>query len=324
MSNAMFGAAQLEGEFDVDRLVAELVHLEATQWAKQRTFGESLEPTEETESDWRVLPLRSPEGRVDRTDPGGMGLVDYAPTPWMEQAPYIASIVDALPTDVRAVRLMALGPGAEVSEHRDYPYGLPAGWVRLHIPLITNEEAVLTLDGVDYTWQPGTLWFGDFNRLHSVRNGGSERRVHLVIDSYVSRELLELFPADFRESMRWSDVLVDRPEMPLGKAELHSMLADFALPGQFLYGEIDELDDAATPDLEGRLRLDEDRLILDVGGVPTASLVHVGEGEFRMTGGMMDRTLKVEPADGGLRVRFRRRHGSRTEEALRSAVRPAG
>lgn len=331
MSSGTFAAVQMKGEYDVDRLVAELRELEATQWAAQRTYGESLEPGEATVLDWRVLPLRSPEGSAERTDPGGLGLVEYASTPWLDKAPYIASILAALPTELRAVRLMSLGVGAEVDEHRDVPYGLPAGWVRLHIPLVTNDKAVLTLGGEKHTWQPGTLWFGDFSRLHSVRNDGDERRVHMVIDAYVNHELLELFPAEFRDSIRWSEVLLNRPQLPLYESELPGFACTFPLPDAFLYGESEELaaaDEkntadavAASEDREGRIRVDGSRLVLDVDGEPRAALVHLGEGEFRATGWTAERTLKIEPAGvGGPRVRLRMRWGSRMEEVVRASV----
>ncbi|MGW1178516.1 aspartyl/asparaginyl beta-hydroxylase domain-containing protein [Kitasatospora sp. NPDC002543] len=331
MSSGAFAAVQLKGEYDVDRLLAELHDLERTTWAAQRTYGESLEPGEATELDWRVLPLRSPEGSDERTDPGGLGLVGYAGTSWLARAPYMASILDALPTELRAVRLMSLGVGAEVDEHRDVPYGLPAGWVRLHIPLVTNDQAVLTLGGEKHTWQPGTLWFGDFSRLHSVRNDGTERRVHMVIDAYVNHELLELFPAEFHDELRWSDVLLNRPELPLVETELPSFACEFPLPDAFLYGESEELaaaDDqhtadavSASPDRAGRIRVDNERLVLDVDGEPRAGLVHLGEGEFRAMGWTAERTLKIEPTGvGGPRIRLRMRWGSRMEEVIRPAT----
>lgn len=313
-------AARLKGDFDVDRLLSELAVLERTQWAAQRTYGETLEPTESNILDWRVLPLRSPEGRADRTDPGGLGLVEYGDTPWLAQVPYIKSILDSLPTELRAVRLMSLGPGAEVDEHRDVPYGLPAGWVRLHIPFVTNEDAVCTLDGEQHTWQPGTFWFGDFSRPHSVRNGGTERRVHLVIDAYATPELLELFPAEFRDRVRWSEVLLHRPELPLGEEELASFQGTFMIPDAFLYGEPEELTQAVEPDRAARLRVSDGRLVLDIDGEPRVALVHLGEGEFRALGWTAERTLKVEPADDGLLVRFRMRYGSRMAEVTREAV----
>ncbi|KLJ01166.1 aspartyl/asparaginyl beta-hydroxylase domain-containing protein [Streptomyces sp. KE1] len=331
MSSGKFAAIQLKGEYDVDRLLAELQELERTQWAAQRTYGESLEPGEATLLDWRVLSLRSPEGDGARTDPGGFGLVEYAPTPWLDKAPYIASILDAIPTELRSVRLMSLGVGAEVDEHRDVPYGLPAGWVRLHIPLVTNDRAVCTLGGEKHTWQPGTFWYGDFSRPHSVRNDGDERRVHMVIDAYVNQELLELFPAEFRDAIRWSDVLLNRPELPLADHELPSFAGTFALPDAFLYGESEELAAAgdehtadavsASEDREGRIRVAGDRLVLDVDGEPRAALVHLGEGEFRALGWTAERTLKIEPeGTGGPRVRLRMRWGSRMEEVVRAST----
>ncbi|MER7575820.1 aspartyl/asparaginyl beta-hydroxylase domain-containing protein [Streptomyces sp. NPDC126514] len=320
MSSGNLSAARLKGDFDVERLLAELAVLERTQWAAQRTYGESLEPSEDTVLDWRVLPLRSPEGRADRTDPGGLGLVEYAATPWLEKTPYIKSILDSLPTELRAVRLMSLGVGAEVDEHRDQPYGLAAGWVRMHIPFVTNPEAVLTLDGQRHTWQPGTFWFGDFSCPHSVRNGGSERRVHLVIDAYVNADLLELFPAEFRDRIRWSEVLLNRPEIPLTEEELTEFASTFAIPDAFLYGEPEELADDSRPDRTARLRLDGGRLVLEVDDEPRAALVHLGEGEFRALGWTAERTLKAERTGDGLRLRFRMRHGSRMEETVRSAA----
>ncbi|MFY1676219.1 MULTISPECIES: aspartyl/asparaginyl beta-hydroxylase domain-containing protein [unclassified Streptomyces] len=270
-----------------------------------------------------MLPLRSPEGSAERTDPGGLGLVEYGDTPWLAKVPYIKSILDSLPTELRAVRLMSLGPGAEVDEHRDMPYGLPAGWVRLHIPFVTNQDAVCTLDGEPQTWQPGTFWFGDFSRPHSVRNGGSERRVHLVIDAFVTPELLELFPAEFQERIRWSEVLLHRPELPLEAPELADLESTFNIPEAFLYGEPEELAQAVEPDRDARLRVDGRRLVMDVDGEPRVALQHVGEGEFRALGWTAERTVKVEPTGDGLLVRFRMRHGSRMTEATREAVRSA-
>lgn len=75
MASGKLRVAKLTPEFDVDRLLAELDHLEQNQWAAQRTYGESLTPGTDTVLDWKVLALRSPEGRQDRTDPGGPGLV---------------------------------------------------------------------------------------------------------------------------------------------------------------------------------------------------------------------------------------------------------
>ena len=321
MNTSNLTAARLRSDFDINRLLAELALLERANWAAQRTYGENLEPTADSRPHWRVLALRSPGGRVDRTDPGGLSLLEYEDTRWMANVPYIKSILAGLPTELQAVRLMSLDPGGEVNEHRDEPYGLPAGWVRLHIPLITNEDAICMLDGQLHTWQPATFWFGDFSRPHSVRNGGSERRVHLVIDAYVTLELLELFSADFRRQIRLADVLLYRPEVSLTTGELDEFQSTFMVPDAFLYGgEPDDMSRVTQPDHAARLRIADGRLLMEVEGEPRFGLVHLGEGEFRGLGWTAERTLKVEPGDKELRIRFRMRYGRRMEEVTRQAV----
>lgn len=321
MSDEQFGAVALEAVYDVERMQEELTRLGQSQFRGQRTFGEDLKPSEETTLDWKVLSLRSPGGADDRTDPGGAGLVDYADTSAVREAPYLASIFAGLPARVRTARLMALGPGATVDTHRDYPYGLPAGWVRLHVPIITNPGAVLTIDGQEQRWQPGTLMYGDFSRPHSVRNTGDDRRVHFVIDCFLNRELLGLFPDEFVRRIRWTEVLFDQSDLPLGPAESAGLECDFPLPEAFLWGEVEDLIKDGTPTRDAQLRHVDGELILTAGDKPVGRLVHIGLGEFRFAGWNAERTIQLDLHRGEPRVRFRRRYGSLLDEAVFPAVR---
>lgn len=317
MSHTQPTAAQLRASYDPDRLRAEMQTLGHSRFAAQRTYGEDLEPSTESEVDWRVLPLRSPGGSDERTDPGGPGLDDYGATSYLRDAPYLASILAGLPTRLRSARLMSLGPGAKVDEHRDYPYGLPAGWVRLHAPVVTNPGAVLGIAGVQHRWQPGTLWYGDFSQLHYVVNTGTTRRVHLVIDAFVNRELLELFPPEFTDNIRWSEVMLDRPELPLGPADRAELAREFDMPTAFLWGEKEELDDPDTPVLPARVcSTDDGALLMVVDGTPRARLAHIGESEFKLAGWTAERTVKFDLAAN--RIRFRMRYGSELFETARA------
>lgn len=321
MSDEQFGAVALKAEYDVERLQDELGRLGQSQFRGQRTFGEDLEPSEETTLDWKVLSLRSPGGADDRTDPGGAGLVDYADTSAAREAPYLASIFAGLPAKVRTARLMALGPGAAVDTHRDYPYGLPAGWVRLHVPIITNPGAVLVIDGEEQRWQPGTLMYGDFSRPHSVRNTGDARRVHFVIDCFLNRELLQLFPNEFLRRIRWTEVLFDRGDLPLDPVEHAGLECDFPLPEAFLWGEVEDLVRDDTPTRDAELRHVDGELILRARDKPLGRLVHIGLGEFRFAGWNAERTIQLDLHRGEPRVRFCRRYGSLLDEAVFPAVR---
>ena len=105
----------------------------------------------------------------------------------------------ALGSAAQRVRLMALAPGGgELSRHADITdkeAGTRDGMLlRLHFPIITNA-------GVRFaSWRPsgekamahmaeGSGWFLDTRLPHTAINGGSTRRIHLVIDAEGCREL---------------------------------------------------------------------------------------------------------------------------------------
>jgi hypothetical protein len=315
MQTAPLAAARLARRYDVDRLRQELDALGAARFTSQRTFDRG-KVTAGTTRDWRVLPLRSPGGDPSRTDPGGPGRDGYDYTPYAAEAPYMRSVLAGLPASLRTARLMSLAPGASVDEHCDTPYGPRAGWVRLHLPINTNPGAILALDGEEHCWQPGTLWFGDFSRLHSVRNTGTETRVHLVIDSFLTPALLGLFAEEFVEGLRWSDTLLEREAVPLTPTEMTAMACGVMVPAAFLQSQAYELPpEAGAPDVPGEIYVDDGQLVLESSDGP-ATLVHIGEGEFRLLGWMTERTVKVDLLDPPL-VRFRLRCGSGFAEHVR-------
>lgn len=312
-----FDAVKLLQEYDPTELLKDLRNLEENEFASQRGF-DTGQTSGGGHKDWRVLPLRSPGGSAERTDPGGPGLVDFGETRFAGKTPYLASILAAIPTQIRAARLMSLAPGASVDEHRDAPYGLGIGWVRLHIPIVTNEGAALVINGVDHQWQPGTLWYGDFSQPHYVRNTGDAARVHLVFDCHVNRALLDLFPDEFRTQLAWPDVLLDRDEVPLSGTDLHDLQGTFTTSKAFPWGDLEDLTGEQDFTQQAELVATGEDLVLHVEGAPQCKLVHLGEGEFRMSGWTAERTIKIETArHQPVRARLRIRDGSRLEEILR-------
>lgn len=319
MEHEQSAAVQLPVTFDVPRLRADLEEVGYDAFRGQRTYNTGT-VIESAVVGWRVLALRSPGGDPDRTDPGGPGLVEYADTPWRARTPYLASILDTLPTRLRTARLMVLAPGAEVDEHRDYPYGLGAGWVRLHVPILTNDRAASIIDGLRQQWQPGTFWYGDFDRPHSVHNHGSTDRVHLVVDCYVNHALLDLFPVEFRTAVRWTDVLVQPDEVPLSDADAMPERV-LQVPAAFLRGVgPDDLAAETEPDLTAGLHRDGGRLLLDIDGLDPARLVHLGGGTFRLAGWTTERTVHLHTSGSQVVARYQVRFGSRVEERTRRTV----
>ncbi|KUF17347.1 aspartyl/asparaginyl beta-hydroxylase domain-containing protein [Streptomyces silvensis] len=296
-------AAQLTPSFDAARLASELRAVTAHTWGAQRIHTYGGQAGQATTIDWRVLPLRSLGGDGERTDPGGPGPQVFAATRWLDLLPYLAEVLRSVPAPMNAVRLMALGPGAVSNPHRDPKYRLDRGMVRLHLPITTDPEAVLVLDGVEHCWQPGELWYGDFSREHLVRNTSRATRVHTVIDVLLTAELAAWFPACWQNLLTRGEVLLNHvtpaailpwsSRLPYA-TRLPSGFADFdasaPLDGALLSARIDTEPDGV--------------LTLTVAGRAFA-LAPVDGTEWRFSGWSEQRTLQPD-GEGGLWLRVRR------------------
>ena len=145
--------------------------------------------------------LRAPLGSATRTDPGLPG-EEYAATEILRELPAFRDHLERLPCEIMAARLMRLRPGAKVKEHVDRFLGFDYGKVRLHIPVVTSERAVMVFEDCDAHWDVGTLWYGDFSKTHAVRNDCCDDRTHLVIDCVLNDDLAALFGNGTRPA-RW-------------------------------------------------------------------------------------------------------------------------
>jgi len=55
---------------------------------------------------------------------------------------------------------------------------------RLHIPLVTNKDAIMTIGGEEKNMKVGTCYEVNNKLLHSVVNNGDSDRIHLLFDVY--------------------------------------------------------------------------------------------------------------------------------------------
>jgi hypothetical protein len=112
-------------------------------------------------------------------------------TKWLRECPYILDIMRYLGCTWGRSRLMGLQPGAKVPEHVDLHYYWRTH-LRLHIPIITNPEVAFTCAGETIQMKAGECWLLDSFYRHSVVNGGSDTRIHLVLDTVGGGRLWEL------------------------------------------------------------------------------------------------------------------------------------
>lgn len=137
--------------------------------------------------DWDVLPLRYADDAVHpimKIAPGTRqtGFVDG---PLLERSPYLTIVLAHFTCPLRSVRLMRLAPGSRVLEHFDLDLAAELGTARLHIPIMTNPDVEFLVNGVPVRMAVGSTWYLRLSDPHSVFNGGTTSRVHLVIDCAV-------------------------------------------------------------------------------------------------------------------------------------------
>ena len=176
--------------FDVARMKDELKALDNFRWVAH--YDRALS------DGWKAVPLVSRHGLLEGPEAQRYGdFSEYRRTPVVDRLPYFRSILDAFRCPQGRVRILRLMPGARIGVHRDIGEEvacLAFNQVRLHVPIITNDQVVFVVGGRRLHMEPGRLYYVNFSKLHHVRNDGSEARVHLVLDLKVNDFLRGVFP----------------------------------------------------------------------------------------------------------------------------------
>jgi len=77
--------------------------------------------------------------------------------------------------------LVVLRRGSEIQEHCDLSTSL-INCRRVHVPIITNEDVIFTVNGTSVFLEEGTGYEINNQELHSVSNNSPSDRVHLIVD----------------------------------------------------------------------------------------------------------------------------------------------
>ena len=167
---------QLPIRFDAERLAAEVAALPASAWVPHPQGFEGND----------AVQLVSVGGTLNDEFAGPMGATDH-----LRHMPYAMSLMEELGGVWGRSRLMGLAPGAIVPSHVDIHYYWQTH-VRIHIPVITNPGVRFQCGDDEVHMEPGEAWIFDSFRLHEVRNEGTEKRVHLVLDTVGGERLWHL------------------------------------------------------------------------------------------------------------------------------------
>lgn len=127
----------------------------------------------------------------------GVRIYDLKGTNRLAELPYLNQFLEHQfgMGNVAMVNYYNMAPNSVQHAHRDQSGNLLFNISRLHIPLVTNPNAFLDIEGVPYHLDLNELWSLDTSGIHAARNGGSENRVHLVIDVKRAPATEKYFPA---------------------------------------------------------------------------------------------------------------------------------
>lgn len=165
--------------FDAEALQREVRALPESAWVPHPTGYVGNE----------AVRLITPGGEPTDDLKGKMG-----PTEQLLACPYIMQVMASIGAVWGRSRLMGLGPGADVPLHVDSHYYWRTHW-RIHIPVITNPAVTFSCGDERVHMTAGECWVFDSFRVHGVHNGGTEQRIHLVLDTVAGGRLRELIEA---------------------------------------------------------------------------------------------------------------------------------
>jgi len=187
---------QLPFHFDVPQMQDELQQLNNKAW---QLHYQKLH----YEGEWSALPLRSIGGASDNVIISPEENPDYRDTLFLNDTVYFKKVLSAFQCPLLAARLLRLNAGGIIKEHKDAELRFEKGEIRIHIPVVTNDEVEFYLDKERMNVKEGECWYMNFNLPHSIINKSNVDRVHLVIDAKVNNWVEQLFaqPAANKKEM---------------------------------------------------------------------------------------------------------------------------
>jgi len=174
--------------------------------------------------------------------------------------------------------------------------------LRLHIPIITHPDVAFVIDGRRVTWGAGELWYGDFSKVHSVKNDSQIVRTHMVIDVQINDFVLSLFPPDFVERRRREGIAMTREPLEASEVDLRRFTCDFKISGElmpmFVIGKpLSTLTRGAT----AAARVIDGKLTVLINQEPAFLLERVADDTFTIAGLPSGITLQFQEENHAVR-----------------------
>jgi hypothetical protein len=164
------------GPVDISRFREVLDQQPEDLWDADRTFKQRVAPERKTRAIYLLMTIGSPYHPTSAM--GGWSALADAFEP-------IATRIGSFygPGRVVNAQIALLGPGDDITEHRDMGRVLEVTH-RVHVPLETHPDVRFLVDGQNHKLEVGQAYELDNMRMHSVHNDSPVRRIHIIVDYF--------------------------------------------------------------------------------------------------------------------------------------------
>jgi hypothetical protein len=122
--------------------------------------------------------------------------------------PYLANFLNSWP-DKLNVRLNLLSPGSGLGQHEEQIQQMWGEFnsirIRFHLPIITNNKCLVFLDGEWFHFEEGNIYFFNNGCVHAAQNNSDIKRLHLVWDCLLTKEILKKLEGGIPLSAKYNE-----------------------------------------------------------------------------------------------------------------------
>jgi len=138
---------------------------------------------------------------------------------------------------LKSIRIFVTREGGMIVSHRDY-LEFEEGFIRVHMPVVTNPQAVNSENNSVYHMKAGEVWSLIGEEIHSALNDSSEPRLHLVMDFAKGTEPEDMFLNPLgvpnRVSFKYREAMTDMQVGVLKGLTKIAMQSDIRMPRDLL------------------------------------------------------------------------------------------
>lgn len=168
---------KLPFSFDIEKLQQAVELVQEDEWMEH--------PNQRiVEGKWWVTSYSSLTGDARFVVPAANR--DYFETPLLERSPFIREILQTFQAKIEAVRLLKLDSGSKILEHQDETASVQDGFIRLHIPILSNDQVKLTVNSQVVSLELGQCYYLNSGLPNRLENLGHTPRVTLMIDCQIN------------------------------------------------------------------------------------------------------------------------------------------